>query len=93
MSSPPLQIRLTDTAVREDGFGRGLVRLTAHSGANLLHLDLGGITPTAGVLGKLVALRAELEAAGVGLALRNAGAAYEVFEVTGLTGLLDVRAG
>ena len=43
MPSPLLQICLTDTAVREDGFGRRLVRQATYSGANTLQLDLGGV--------------------------------------------------
>src|SRR5262245_66643915 len=60
-----------------------------------LNLDLAGVlAPTAGGLGGLVALHEHLRAAGRGLALLRVGhQAREVFHLTGLTALLDVRAG
>src|SRR4051812_41831819 len=64
------------------------------SGPTLV-LDLGAVAaPTAGGLGQLVGLHRRLRAGGGRLVLCNVGArAYEVFEVTRLTELLDVRRG
>jgi anti-anti-sigma regulatory factor len=90
---PSPLVRVTDSSLREDGVGRRLVRLATTSGLEALHLDLGGVTsPTAGVLGQLVRLHKELHARGVGLVLWNVGA-YEVFELTRLTEVLDLRPG
>jgi anti-sigma B factor antagonist len=60
-----------------------------------LVLDLGDIDAlTAERLGRLVALHTRLRGSGGCLVLCNVGgAAYEALEVTGLTGLLDVRRG
>ena len=65
----------------------------AGHGRYALVLDLGGITvPTAGGLGQLVALHNRLRASGNRLVLSNVGPrAFEVFELTCLTQLLDVR--
>jgi anti-anti-sigma regulatory factor len=62
-------------------------------GSPILHLDLAAVrVPTAEGLGTLVMLNRELRARGGGLALVNVPAlSYEVFEVTGLVGVLDVR--
>jgi anti-anti-sigma regulatory factor len=56
-------------------------------------LDLGGVrVPTAGGVGRLVALHTRLRASGGRLVLCNVGQrAFEVFELTRLTELLDVR--
>jgi anti-anti-sigma regulatory factor len=69
--------------------------LVVGAGASSLHLNLAAVElPTAGGLGKLLRLAKELHAAGVKLVLRNVKPLpYEVFEVTGLTGALDVRPG
>jgi anti-anti-sigma regulatory factor len=80
---------------REDlqGLGRRLVRLARKLDRHIVKLDFRHVEwPTASGLGGLLALKQELRAAGVRLALRNVGdSAHEVFEVTGLTGVLDVR--
>jgi anti-anti-sigma factor len=58
-----------------------------------LYLDLSGFeSPTAAGLGQLVTLHKRLRASGGRLVLCNVGeAAYEVFAVTRLTDVLDVR--
>jgi anti-anti-sigma regulatory factor len=58
-----------------------------------LVLDLGDLDVlTADRLGRLVALHNRLRGSGGRLVLCNVGgAAYEALEVTGLTGLLEVR--
>jgi anti-anti-sigma regulatory factor len=58
-----------------------------------LVLDMGGVDGlTADRLGRLVALHNRLRGSGGRLVLCNVGgAAYEALEVTGLTGLLEVR--
>lgn len=73
---------------------RQLDWLIDEPGRRALLLDLDQVeVPTAGSLGKLVALHHEVQAAGGELVLCNVhDQAYEVFEMTGLTQLLDVRA-
>ena len=73
---------------------RDVRRLVGEPGRQRLHLDLGGVRiPTASGLGALVALHQELRLRGGHLALLNVRpCAYEVFAVTRLTELLDVRA-
>ncbi len=63
------------------------------SSASPLVLDLGDMDAlTADRLGRLVALHNRLRGSGGRLVLCNVGgAAYEALEVTGLTGLLEVR--
>jgi anti-anti-sigma factor len=75
------------------GLGHRLLRLARKLGRHKVKLDFRQIEfPTASGLGGLIALHKELRAACVRLALYNVGeSAYEVFEVTGLTGVLDVR--
>jgi anti-anti-sigma regulatory factor len=65
----------------------------AGQGGRALVLDLTGArVPTAGVLGQLVALNNRLRASGGRLVLCNVPpGAFEVFELTNLTELLDVR--
>lgn len=67
--------------------------LVGEPAGRCLHLDLAAVlAPTAGGLGGLVALRGHLRAAGGDLALLNVGRqAREVFRLTGLDALLDVR--
>jgi anti-anti-sigma regulatory factor len=62
-------------------------------GGRSLVLDLGEVeTPTAGGLGRLVALHHRLLPSGGGLVLCNVGPrAFAVFELTHLTEVLDVR--
>jgi anti-anti-sigma regulatory factor len=62
-------------------------------GSRSLALDLGEVgVPTAGTLGRLVALHHRLLASGGRLVLCNVGPrAFAVFELTRLTDLLDVR--
>jgi anti-anti-sigma factor len=90
-----LTVHLTDPVLAADSFTRRLVPLAVEARASALHLNLAAVElPTAGGLGQLVALAKELRAAGVTFVLRNVkGLAYEVFEVTGLTRVLDVRPG
>jgi anti-anti-sigma factor len=67
----------------------------AQQGRRTLVLDLGEVkVPTAGGLGELVALHHRLRASRRQLVLCNVGPqAFEVFELTRLTQLLDVRPG
>jgi anti-anti-sigma factor len=85
--------RVADEVLRESSVDHRLVRRAIDAGAYAVHLDLGAVhMPTAGGLGQLVALHCELRAAGVTLVLCNVNRpAYEVFEVTGLARLLDLR--
>ena len=70
-------------------------RLRDKPGPHRLHLDLGGVCiPTAGGLGALLSLHKELRRRGGRLVLWNVRPwAYEVFAVTRLTEVLDVRPG
>jgi anti-anti-sigma regulatory factor len=70
-----------------------VARAATHAGGPTLSIDLGGVAaPTAACLGRLVALERRLRAAGRRLVLVNVGElAYEVFSVTRLVDLLDVR--
>jgi anti-anti-sigma regulatory factor len=85
---PPPVIRLTDDVLNEESVGR----LPDVPAGHRLHVDLGAVgRPTAGGLGRLVALHRELTARGGGLVLWNVPAlTYEVFEVTRLTRVLRV---
>ncbi len=88
---PLLRLRtdlLTDATLRE------AVRLPEVSPGARLHLDLTGVRiPTAGGLGALLRLHRELRVRGGRLVLLNVQPwAYEVFAVTRLTDVLDVRA-
>jgi anti-sigma B factor antagonist len=86
-------LTLTDEVLNEACL-RAAVRLLDKPGAHALHLDLAAIRlPTAEGLGLLVTLNQELRARGGHLAMcRVRPDVYEVFVVTGLTGVLDVRA-
>jgi anti-anti-sigma regulatory factor len=79
---------LTGESVRE------AVSLPAGRAGARLHLDLAGVRiPTAGGLGGLVRLHGALRARGGRLVLLNVQPwAFEVFSVTRLTEVLDVRA-
>jgi anti-anti-sigma factor len=70
-------------------------RLVRETDRRELRLDFLGVRYlSAGALGKLVALQKEIRAAGGRLSLANVGGlVYEVFQVTRLTGVLDVRRG
>lgn len=92
MTSPPTSPSdnaIASPVLREEDV-RGM--LAEASGRHLL-LDLAGVEcVTAGGLGELVALHNRLRDSGGRLVLVNVGErAFEVFAVTGLTGLLDVR--
>ena len=86
-------LRLPDGALTEESL-RVVRRYLPESGIPIVHLDLGGIRlPTAEGLGALVVLNQELRAGGGALVLFNLTAAtYEVFTLTRLVELLDVRA-
>jgi anti-anti-sigma factor len=68
-------------------------QLVEESDVQVLHLDLGGIRlPTAEGLSALIALNKELRARGGALVLTNVSAStYEVFTLTRLIEVLDVR--
>jgi anti-sigma B factor antagonist len=72
---------------------RAAFRVLSEAGAHALHLDLRAVRlPTAEGLGLLITLNKELRARGGKLTLLNvAPDPYEVFEVTRLAGVLDVR--
>jgi len=73
---------------------RAAERLLSEAGRHRLHLDLGGVRiPTASGLGALLGLSQALRARGGHLALVNVRPwTYEVFTLTRLTEVLDVRA-
>jgi anti-anti-sigma factor len=75
--------------------GKELSRLAEGSAPPRLRLDLARVRSlTSTVLGKLVGLHKRVRAAGGELTLLNvAGVVYEVFEVTRLHQVLDVRPG
>jgi anti-anti-sigma factor len=85
-------LTLTDEVLNEESL-RAAFRALDHPGVRALRLDLGAVRlPTAEGLGVLVTLNRELRGRGVELVLTNvAPDPYEVFEVTGLVGVLDVR--
>jgi anti-anti-sigma regulatory factor len=84
--------RLTDEMLTEESV-RGLGRLADRLGRQRLVIDLGGVRiPTAGGLGALLVLDRNLRTRGGGLTLLNVHPwAYDVFAITRLTDLLDVR--
>jgi anti-anti-sigma regulatory factor len=85
-------LQLPDGALTADSL-QIVRRCLEESGATLVHLDLGGIRlPTAEGLGALVVLNQALRARGDALVLVNLSAAtYEVFALTRLVEVLDVR--
>jgi anti-anti-sigma factor len=70
-----------------------IVRLLGTTAGHNLVLDLSDVAaPTAGALGKLVALHKRLRDSGGSLVLSHVSPrTYEVLEVTGLTEVLDCR--
>jgi anti-anti-sigma factor len=85
------QFRFTAEALTADDVQEVAERLAARG--RTVVFDLGAVTlPTAGGLGRLVALHRRLRADGGRLVLRNLDeAVYEAFALTRLTDLLDVR--
>lgn len=85
-------LRLAGEVLNEETLCAAL-RGLGEAGARTVYLDLGGVClPTAEGLGLLVTLSKELRARGGGLVLVNVPAeTYEVFEVTHLVDVLDVR--
>ncbi len=73
---------------------RDAVRLAEEPAGARLHLDLSSVRiPTAGGLGRLIRLHKSLRARGGRLVLLNVQpCAFEVFSLTRLTEVLDVRA-
>src|SRR4051794_5333346 len=73
--------------------GQQLADLVDRLGRHKLHLDLGEVEFLSSVgLSKLLTLNKKVQAAGGELRLHNVGpVVYEVFEVTQLTRLLDIR--
>ncbi len=76
-----------------EALGRHLLALADRLSGRRLEVDLGNVRSLSDIcLGKLIALDRRLRAAGRQLALLHVPpAVYEVFEVTHLTGVLDVR--
>jgi len=85
-------LRLPDGALTDQSL-QSVRRCLQELDASIVHLDLGGIRlPTAEGLGALVVLNRELRACGGALVLFNLTAAtYEVFTLTRLVEVLDVR--
>jgi anti-anti-sigma factor len=86
-------VRIADDMFTEESL-RDVRRLVNEPGRHRLHLDLSGVRiPTAGGLGALITLHEELRIRGGRLVLLNVQPwAYEVFSLTRLTEVLDVRA-
>jgi anti-anti-sigma factor len=78
--------------VTAQAVGEQLLSLADGLGGGQLYLDLGNVRYlTSTMLAKLLALHKKLSAAGGRLRLHNlTPCAYEIFEVTRLTGVLDV---
>ncbi len=76
-----------------EALGAHLLALAGRLTGRRLEVDLGNVRSLSDLcLGKLIALDRRLRAAGRQLALLHVPpAVYEVFEVTHLTGVLDVR--
>jgi len=90
------RVRFTDGHLNGElakGIGDELTRVVNEPGPDDLHLDFGNVeTLSAAMLGRLVALYIELRSVGRALVLFNLHARiYEVFQVMGLTQLLDIR--
>ncbi|MBV9122135.1 MAG: STAS domain-containing protein [Planctomycetes bacterium] len=70
-----------------------LLQLVAEQGRAQVELDLGDLEAIGGVeLAKFVALHKKVRTAGGRLTLSNvAPLVYEVFQITGLNALLDIR--
>ena len=89
-------VRLRDRALDDrnaEAVGEELLHLVAELYRPRLRLDLGGVTRLSSTgLGKLLVLLKRVRAAGGQLAVDNAEpAVYEVFQVTRLVPVLDVR--
>ena len=86
-------VRIDDDMLTEESL-RDVRRLVNEPGRHRLYLDLSGVRiPTAGGLGALITLHEELRIRGGRLVLLNVQPwAYEVFSLTRLTEVLDVRA-
>ena len=89
-------VKLNDTSLDESNLqavGEQLLRLVDDSGQHTLHVDLGEVKYLASMgLAKFVALHKKVKGLGGHLTLCNVdGPVYEVFQVTQLTRLLDVR--
>jgi anti-anti-sigma factor len=85
-------LRLTDEVLNEKGL-RAALRVLDAPGTGVVHLDLGEVRlPTAEGLGLLVSLNRALCDRGSRLAVVNVRPqVYEVFALTRLTDVLDVR--
>jgi anti-anti-sigma factor len=88
----PMVVRLTDHILTEEGVYDGIMHSDERAQRQLF-LDLSRVSmPTAGGIGALVGLNRRMSARGGRLVLLNVQPwAYEVFEVTRLTELMDVR--
>ena len=89
-------VKLTTTTLDESNLhavGEQLLRLVDEPGRHKLHLDLESVQYIASMgLAKFIALHKKLQTMGGHLTLCNVGASvYEVFQVTRLNTLLDVR--
>ncbi len=86
-------LRLTDELLTQESL-RVAQRYLEEPAVSVIHLDLAGVKlPTADGLGALVILNKELRARGGALVLFNVAAAvHEVFVLTQLVKVLEVRA-
>ncbi len=93
LPNEPTRLRISGDVLTAEAL-HPVARLLDKPGRHRLHLDLGGVRiPTAGGLGALLTLNKGLRGQGGELALLNLHPwAYEVFALTRLTDILDVRA-
>jgi anti-anti-sigma factor len=77
-----------------EAVGERLFRLVEERGRTQLHLDMGNVESVSSTgLGKLIALNKKVRGVGGHLTLYNVdGFVYEIFQVTQLHRLLDIRA-
>lgn len=105
MASPVLEVetlddvtvaRLNTTCLGEwdaESLGKQLFSLAEHLGRRKLHLDLGAVEYlTSTALGKFITLNKKVRSEGGELSFRNVcQPLYELFTLTRLTSVLDVR--
>ena len=89
-------VKLNDTSLDESNIqavGEQLLRLVDEPGPHTLHVDLGGVKYVGSMgLAKFIALHKKVKGLGGHLTLCNVDdPVYEVFQVTQLTRVLDVR--
>jgi len=92
LPNEPTRVRITGDVLTAESL-HPVAQVLDQPGRHRLHLDLGGVRiPTAGGLGALLTLHKGLRSQGGELTLLNLHPwAYEVFALTRLTEILDVR--